>query len=393
MEALVGNLVHSVMIGMSCSFFFGTLLSGKRSAKRTFNLSFLAFTAGFVIIAFSEAPGYLLQPLRVIIILYAIIRIFYRVEIGKAILLSGFWCAIFWALNLAAVSVVYGLPEQYVRIPGMSDWICVLLLLCISFLFHHRCSGWLDRWEGTGWRRFVWLPVLSLVVTTLMCLTVWYTDSLNKPGVVVTAVGYSAINILIFFFIGSILQKETEVRDAQIMQARLENQMELVENIKENDIRYRRYLHDYKNQLGCIQGMLKDGRTEEALSYIEELNGSIRRGEDHVNTKHPVVNTVLNQKYLRAQEKGITLVMAVNDLSGLAMGSEDIVILLVNLLDNAIEACEKLKENKLIQFKLMLEEDELTISVRNPVHEPIAVKGKRIRTTKKEFYFSAMIPV
>lgn len=76
--------------------------------------------------------------------------------------------------------------------------------------------------------------------------------------------------------------------------------------------------------------------------------------------------------------------MAVNDLSGLSMHKEDIVSLLVNLLDNAIEACEKLDENKLIQFKLTLEEGMLTVSVRNPVKEPVRIEGKRIKTTKKE---------
>lgn len=221
-------------------------------------------------------------------------------------------------------------------------------------------------------------------MTTLMSITVWYTNTLNKIGVMVVAVGYSVINVLIFYFIGSVMEKERKVREAQLMQDRLENQMEMIENIQEKDMRYRRLLHDYKNQLACIQGMLKEGQTDEALGYIEELNGSIRKGEDYVNTNHPVVNTVLNQKYLRGQEKGISLVMAVNDLSNLTMGREDIVTLLVNLLDNAIEACEKVDENKVIQFKMMLEEGQLTISVRNPVKEKALVKGKRIPTTKKE---------
>lgn len=168
------------------------------------------------------------------------------------------------------------------------------------------------------------------------------------------------------------------------MQEKLQNQLELYQNMQENDMRRRRYLHDYKNQLGCIQGMLEAGRMQEALVYIKELNGSIRKGEDHVDTKHLVVNTVLNQKYLYAQERGITMVMAVNDLSSLSMSREDIVTLLVNLLDNAIEACEKLDENKIIRFKMILEEGGLTVSVRNPVREPVVVKGKVIATTKGE---------
>lgn len=192
------------------------------------------------------------------------------------------------------------------------------------------------------------------------------------------------MNVLILYFIGHIMKKESEIQKAYLMQEKLQNQLELYQNMQENDMRRRRYLHDYKNQLGCIQGMLEAGRMQEALVYIKELNGSIRKGEDHVDTKHLVVNTVLNQKYLYAQERGITMVMAVNDLSSLSMSREDIVTLLVNLLDNAIEACEKLDENKIIRFKMILEEGGLTVSVRNPVREPVVVKGKVIATTKGE---------
>ena len=212
----------------------------------------------------------------------------------------------------------------------------------------------------------------------------WFSDSLNKSGVVVIAAGYSVINVLGFYFIGTIVEKDAKLQRAEIIKARLNNQMELVENLQANDMRYRRCLHDYKNQLGCIQGLLEAGQITDALGYINDLSGSIKKGGDHVNTNHPVVNTVLNQKYLRAQEKGITLIMAVNDLSELMLCREDIVTLLVNLLDNAIEACEKLDENRIIQFKMMLEEGELTISVRNPLKEPVVIMGKRLQTTKEK---------
>lgn len=394
MERIMRCLALSFLNGINCSHFFGTLLSRKRRtdgmvcpAAVAFvaeQLPTFAFMAGFLVISFTEAPGYLLQPIRVMIILGVIIQIFYQAGIGKTFLFTVFWCAIYWTLNLLAVSVVYAMPQHYKTLQGISDYFCGILFLCLSLLFHHRCKGWSEGWEETGLRRFAWLPVLSLVVSTLLSITVWYTDSLDKAGVVVVAAGYSILNVLIFYFIGNILEKEAKIRRVQVTQIRMQNQIEMVENIQKNDMRYRRYLHDYKNQLGCIQGMLKDGLIEEAICYIEELNGSIRKGEDSVNTNHPVVNTVLNQKYLHAQEKGITLVMAVNDLSGLTMGREEIVTLLVNLLDNAIEACEKLDRNRLIQFKMMLEDGELTLSVRNPVKEPVTVKGKRIRTTKED---------
>ena len=71
-----------------------------------------------------------------------------------------------------------------------------------------------------------------------------------------------------------------------------------------------------------------------------------------------VVNVVLNQKYREAMEKGITMLITIGDLSKLALKEEDTVTLLVNLLDNAIEACEKQKTGKMIHFKMVLEDGQ-----------------------------------
>lgn len=383
MEMIVRSLAGSLLTGTGCSIFFGTVLPRR---GRSEYLPPLAFAAGFFLIAVTEAPGHLLQPVRVVILLGIVIQIFYKGNLGKTILLAVFWCALYWVMNLLALSVIYVMPRPYANIPGLSDWLCDILLICLTLIFHYKCRDWSDSFGRTGWSRFGWLPVISILVTTLLSMYIWYTDSIraDSGALLAAAVGYCVINVLAFYFIGNILEKEEQVQKARLMQEKLENQMEMYRNTQESETRYRRYLHDYKNQLGCIHGMLKAGEVEEALDYIEELNSGIRKGEDCVDTNHLVVNTVLNQKYQYARERGITMVMSVNDLSGLTMSKEDIVALLVNLLDNAVEACEKLDGNKIIQFKMMLEEEELTVSVHNPVKEPVVIKGKRILTTKRE---------
>lgn len=65
------------------------------------------------------------------------------------------------------------------------------------------------------------------------------------------------------------------------------------------------------------------------------------------------------------------------------MPEEDLVTLLTNPLDNAIEACEKII-NKTIQFKMVIEDDQLVLSVRNPVSSPVLIKSNTIVTSKKD---------
>ena len=66
------------------------------------------------------------------------------------------------------------------------------------------------------------------------------------------------------------------------------------------------------------------------------------------------------------------------------MKEEDIVTLLVNLLDNAMEACEKLDTGRIIRLKMILEDGELTLSVKNPFAGALKRKGNIFLTTKEE---------
>ena len=76
--------------------------------------------------------------------------------------------------------------------------------------------------------------------------------------------------------------------------------------------------------------------------FADKLTEILIDGREVIDVNNTVLNVVLNQKYRLAKSKDIALYFQVNDLSGLWMKEQDVVILLSNLLDNAIEACEKL---------------------------------------------------
>ena len=105
--------------------------------------------------------------------------------------------------------------------------------------------------------------------------------------------------------------------------------------------RQRRKMYDYKNQLSTIQTLIKNGHTNEVLSFTQKLTESIAVEMSAINTNHPVVNAVLNQKYRSMQEKHIAVILKVGDLQEICLEEEEIVILLSNLLDNAIRESEK----------------------------------------------------
>lgn len=85
---------------------------------------------------------------------------------------------------------------------------------------------------------------------------------------------------------------------------------------------------------------------------------------DAINTNNVIVNAILNTKYREAQEKGILFILKINDLSDLPVRDDDVVTILGNLLDNAIEGAEK-ADDKLVRVKFVMEEGEVLIGVSN----------------------------
>ena len=53
-------------------------------------------------------------------------------------------------------------------------------------------------------------------------------------------------------------------------------------------------------------------------------------------------------------------------------------------MDNAIEACEKLEDGKVIKLKLIREKQQLVLSIQNPVSGEVLIRDNQICTSKED---------
>ena len=79
------------------------------------------------------------------------------------------------------------------------------------------------------------------------------------------------------------------------------------------------------------------------------------------------------------------MILNIGDLARVIVKDMDLVTVLTNLLNNAIEACERLsKKEKRIYLCCLIEGQELRVSVENPVEQEPKRLGKPFRTSKME---------
>ena len=117
--------------------------------------------------------------------------------------------------------------------------------------------------------------------------------------------------------------------------------------------------------------------------YVKKISGSLSHEPDVINTNNVIVNAILNTKYQEAGENGIVFVLRINDLSGLRLEDEDIVTILSNLLDNAIEACKKCDiSRRILKLKFVIEDGMVKIGVRNTFDSPVLYENGEIKSTR-----------
>lgn len=392
-EDILRCLVLSLMTGTSCQLFFETIVPRRKWRHAWFEYTAIpAFAVGGVVIAFSEIPPYILQPVRLIVIVAVAAQLYFQMCIAKNLILSVSFCCIYWIVSTVVLSVFYtfyGFESISESMRKAIENLTEAVNLCLITAFHYGCRNRIQRLNRLHWKKFNIFPLLCLVIIMAVNMLPEDETSADKYTRLVIISSLTVLFLLIFYFAIHMQEKEETLHELQLNAARTRGQMNLFHSMQTQYEQQRRFLHDYKNQLNCIQGLLDCGQAKEASEYITRLTGNLRTQFGDINTNHTVVNIILNQKYQTARDKGITMAIVINDLSALTMPEEDLVTLLTNLLDNAIEACEKIDNadqslHKIIQFKMVLEDNQLILSVRNPVSEPVQIRNNTIITSKKD---------
>lgn len=142
-------------------------------------------------------------------------------------------------------------------------------------------------------------------------------------------------------------QERTEKLILQAQIAQLQQSIGETERLYESD---RAFRHDLKNNLYVLQELLREKcpNDGEICRYFENLRLSAERSERRIKTGNAVSDAVIGGKFALAERElaGIRLDadgFLLSELGGIE--SYDVGIILSNTLDNAIEACRKLRES------------------------------------------------
>ena len=140
-----------------------------------------------------------------------------------------------------------------------------------------------------------------------------------------------------------LITKYLEEKNMEYQNALLEKQVQEIQNIY---LTMRGWRHDYHNHLQAMKAYEKMGQYDR----LEEYLGLLEQDLDHVNqlieTGNVNLDAILNSKISLAQKNGIAIDYQAKCPETLAVSDIDLCALIGNLLDNAVESCEKLTAEK-----------------------------------------------
>ena len=139
--------------------------------------------------------------------------------------------------------------------------------------------------------------------------------------------------------------------------------------------------HDLKNHYSMLYHLYAGGRQEEALSYLQNLCNDYVRTLPFCNTGNVVVDSIINDKLSAAQALHADIQQMVKLPPSLPFSDRDLCSILVNVLDNALDALA-LQEHGTLELSIFYEDQQLFIMCKNSkVGETIERDG-RFLTTK-----------
>lgn len=341
-----------------------------------------------------------------------IVMFFYmKEEIGKCLLLSVILQGMLWLSDFMVLLIAPWLRQPDAVKSPKEDFLIVLLvkmflllfLMVVNIVFRHKDTRYI---KTRDWLLFLMVPVFSMAATVFFIRNMQLVLMTGLERFFVEmALGFAGMNIIMFYFMQDVARREYLLHEKELLDMETRNQTQLYTAIMEKVQNQRKLSHEYKNQIACIQSLCESGEYEKLKEYLRQISGEVLHDLDYIDTNHVFVNAVLNAKYQEAQKRHILMVCKINDLSGLVMNSSDLVVLLSNLLNNAIEACEKVRivggtdreglaapdggaagkgGGRKIKIKCVLEDDELILSVRNTHDGTLRKAREKLYTTKEE---------
>ncbi|MDE7274687.1 MAG: GHKL domain-containing protein [Lachnospiraceae bacterium] len=309
-----------------------------------------------------------------------------------------------YIFSSAIESVVSGIGYVLLRIPLKSIHVSALrseivrllfAVVSIAFTVFMVRKKWVQKLikylHELKWYQYI--AVILMITTGILLLVICEVllEYIGNNSEIETILFITVIVLLgttfaaFFWLASSIYSRNHYLKQNQIKEEIINAQQKYYQGIYENDRELRKFRHDIRSQLGCLQLLLTEGKTNQAVAYLESIGNHLEKLTlQKFYTGSEILDAVMQQKYLEAKKKGVSINVEGKMTKPDFIDVYELCILFSNALDNGIEACEKLQDReKVIMVSLVEHRKVIFFQIANPATQEMYEVLKQGVTSKK----------
>ena len=183
-------------------------------------------------------------------------------------------------------------------------------------------------------------------------------------------IAYVFIALSVLVLARKTMQLEKEAERNQLIQSYMVTLQGFYQTIQSQIDMTRKFRHDLAKHIQTLEELMEEQNGSELRKYADSLKQEYRQVENKGESKSEVVNAILSMKGRQCREKNIPFCINIEEKEYALVRDMDMVGILVNLLDNAIEENEKIESEEQRGIWLDMkekEQGEVWLQIKNKI--------------------------
>lgn len=241
----------------------------------------------------------------------------------------------------------------------------IILSLCYMFYHYHIKTNMIIS-KPIVLFQLITISLVSLLIGSISDISSNGSNIFSNKLIVLSISILSLIISSIGPFLSAILVSNSHQKNLLNINNKLLNlQISHYEELEQKNLDLRKFRHDLQGHIICLYRLIDEHKIQEALEYIDKIQFNISKNTSAKITGNDVIDAIINDKIKLAKINNISLQITGLLPQQLEIDNFSLCIIFLNALDNAIEACMRIKENRYIIVKIGYYNSFLHLSIEN----------------------------
>ncbi len=276
--------------------------------------------------------------------------------------------------------------ELYIAGVFLSNTLILLTVVVMGFIRQKFFKRQLEQLKAAKYLFFIVLIAFCLGLFFGIHYLALTSSSVNSMYVFLgLLLLLTVFALMLFFLIGEMEHLQAVKLDNILTKKHLTAQENFYKESIARNKQLRLQVHDEKNLLLALRGLLEKDENIEAIETLNKRLG-VLEANNTAYTGNIALDAVLAMKIAQASKNAILIRPAIALYCKVMVDFLDLSLMIGNALDNAIEACQKLPDDsqKVIDLEIKTMEQYLFLTFTNPFSGQKMVSNMLLSTTKKD---------